>query len=140
MRVIATKPVSRMGNKKTNVGTPTMAKMFEACVLRAIANTASEKPKNMLPLSPINILAGGKLNTRKPRIQPARDKDRISKSGYPAFQKNIERNPEVINATPPARPSILSSKLIAFVIPTNQKKVRMILAIGHRKKSIVLLP
>jgi hypothetical protein len=58
-----------------------MARILDACVLRATVNAASVKPISILPLSPIKIFAGGKLNIKKPNILPASDSEMISKSG-----------------------------------------------------------
>ena len=38
--------------------------------LRRIDITASEKPKKLEPVSPINVFAGLKLNGTKPTIEP----------------------------------------------------------------------
>jgi hypothetical protein len=63
-RVIVTRAVSKMGNINSKVGTMIIAKTLDACVRRAIAIVANRNPRNKLPLSPINIFAGGKLKKK----------------------------------------------------------------------------
>ena len=53
------------------------------------AITAIIKPKNILPVSPINILAGGKLWNKNPNVLPSIIKDKI-----------ISRPPNLFNIMP----------------------------------------
>ncbi|GAG80365.1 unnamed protein product, partial [marine sediment metagenome] len=69
-----------MGSKKIRVGTPKIARRFEALGTCAIAKDASVNPKNRLPPSPMKTDAGGKLKNRKPRVAPPNAKAIKSKS------------------------------------------------------------
>ena len=115
-----------IGSKNINTGTPITAMRSEACCCWAIARPASVKPRNMLPLSPIKMPAGGKLKTRKPAKAPASARLTHSRAIFPASQKKYPKTRAAISAIPPASPSILSSRLSAFVIPTSQKYVKRI--------------
>lgn len=63
--------VSAMGRPSTMTGTAmaTTVVFFTSAPSSDVA--ASTKPRNMLPESPMKMLAGLKLNTKKPTIAPA---------------------------------------------------------------------
>ena len=72
----------------------------------------------------MKIEAGLKLNTRNPSTALPSAIGSAAACNCP-FSKNVAaRKLQVIKAIPPARPSMLSSKLMAFVIPTSQKIVK----------------
>mgnify|MGYP003489307284 CR=1 FL=1 len=81
-------------------------------------------PRNMAPVSPINILAGKKLYFKNPNVLPANTRaisatniSPILKTAIPAMVSSA------IVETPPANPSNPSIKFMAFVIPTIQSTV-----------------
>ena len=84
------------------------------------------KPKKLDPISPINVLAGLKLNGKNPIIPPrSATTKRIASSLAPFNIKTTVNDKAEIAETPPARPSKPSIKLSALVTPIIQKKVRI---------------
>lgn len=81
--------------------------------------TANENPKKLDPVSPINVLAGLKLNGKNPTIEPASAViNNIAIKGE-AFKVNIINSEKhEIRVIPEDNPSNPSIKFIAFVIPT----------------------
>ncbi len=82
------------------------------------------KPSTWLPESPMKTAAGlpgRRLNGRNPRQDrpSASESTRRSRSGC-TVTASIAKNVAPIMASVPARPSMLSSRLSAFVIPTSQ--------------------
>ena len=71
-----TKPVSRIGIKRMSTGIEIMEARLKnpvppVCLeLPEMVRQARVKPMNRLPASPMNMEAGLKLKTRKPRIAP----------------------------------------------------------------------
>ena len=86
-----------------------------------------EKPKKLEPVSPINVLAGAKLNGKNPTNAPAIAViNNIEISGDP-FNTNIINNDTAdITEIPADSPSNPSIKLIALVTPTIQPIVNAI--------------
>ena len=76
----------------------------------------------MLPESPIKIFAGGKFQKRKPNDAPAAMTAIVAVAGWLTAteieSRNIVKKPIV--ESPPAKPSIPSTKFIMFIIPTIQ--------------------
>lgn len=95
--------------------------------LRSIDITAKENPKKFEPVSPINVLAGLKLNGKKPIKEPARAViSNIAINGDDGFNINIINNEkQEINVIPDDNPSRPSIKFMAFVIPTIQPIVNI---------------
>ena len=82
-------------------------------------------PSTWLPESPMKTSAGfpgRKLKMRKPRHVPmsARESTSRSRSSW-TVSASIAKSVALISARVPARPSMLSSRLKAFVIPTSQR-------------------
>ena len=78
------------------------------------------RPKKVLPVSPINIFAGGKLNTKKPKVDPSIINDSIMSKPLNLFRIRaitpiVRKYIEDIHAHKPSSPSI---RLTAFIIPT----------------------
>ena len=90
----------------------------------------SKKPTNIDPQSPIKIDAGLKLKTRNPSKAPINTaiKSRSSVCPLPAKLSPSDTAPMV--AIPAARPSMLSSRLMALVMPISQKTVIQISTIS----------
>lgn len=87
---------------------------------------ASENPKKLEPTSPINVLAGLKLNGKNPTIAPPNAV--ISKtaiSGDLFKVKIISSDIHEISVMPDDKPSKPSIKLIALVMPIIQPMVRI---------------
>ena len=98
--------------------------------LAARPSAASAKPSTCEPESPMNTSAlrpGRRLNGRNPAHAhaPASANARCASSGW-TVTASIAKNPNAIPASVAARPSMLSSRLNALVIPTSQK-----IASGH---------
>src|SRR3989338_6220784 len=95
--------------------------------LPATAIEASIKPKNMLPASPINMFALGKLYLKKPKALPISAKEVAVSTKLPLINASTPKKNDAIAAIPAQRPFILSIRLKAFVIPTIQRQVKTIL-------------
>ena len=79
----------------------------------------SEYPKKLEPVSPINVLAGLKLNGKNPVKAPAHAVISIIAITGESFNENIiSKDRHDINDIPDDKPSNPSIRLIAFVIPT----------------------
>ena len=87
------------------------------------ARALSMNPTNWLPQSPRKIVAGLKLNRRKPRIAPA--SAMVSKETSKEWLEIATTKTTRVenNAEPAARPSRPSMRLNAFVIPMTQRIV-----------------
>ena len=90
-----------------------------------MAKTERIKPITKDPVSPINILAGLKLNFRKANNEPTRVKEIIAICISLFNKKAIPKKIEAIVPKPPASPSIQSIKLYALVITTTTKIVKI---------------
>lgn len=87
----------------------------------------SENPKKFEPVSPINVLAGAKLNGKNPTKEPARAVINNIEIIGELLSKNIINNDTAdITEIPADKPSKPSIKLIAFVTPTIQPIVNII--------------
>ena len=94
--------------------------------LRKIDIIASENPKKLEPVSPINVLAGLKLNGKNPTIAPPKAViSKIAISGELLSVNIINSEIHEISVIPEDNPSKPSIKLIAFVIPIIQQTVNM---------------
>jgi hypothetical protein len=73
-----------------------------------------------LPQSPMNRRARFRFQYRNPSNEPASAVKRTTRVGprYPG--SNAARNTAAISPTPAARPSMLSSRFMAWQIPANQ--------------------
>jgi hypothetical protein len=98
------------------------------------------KPKKWLPELPRYTLAGGKLKTRNPKVTAHKIRERICifKSGLRKAITNKELL--TIKAVPAAKPSIMSNKLKALVIPKIQKNVTTALPQNPRYIISVITP
>ena len=95
-------------------------------LLRKIEITASENPKKLEPVSPINVFAGLKLYGKNPTIAPDKAVIKIIDINGDLFkEKIINKDKHEIKETPEDSPSSPSIKLIAFVIPTIQHIVNI---------------
>lgn len=110
--------VSNIGSPKTiNGATMTIAVYVLATPSMDI--TASEYPKKLEPVSPINVFAGLKLNGRNPINAPASAVTAIIAIIGELFkEKIIKSDIHEITPIPEDNPSKPSIRLIAFVIPT----------------------
>ena len=121
--MIVTKVVSKIGTKSISTGTASIENTLRDRPPVSLSSTelASKNPTNIDPQSPINIDAGLKLKTRKPRSPPQKPKpDSL-------IHLAIGINPTAsdapaISAIPAARPSILSSRLTALVMPITKDR------------------
>lgn len=85
---------------------------------------ASENPKKLEPVSPIKVLAGLKLNGKKPTIAPPNAAiNKTAISGDLLRVKIINKEKQEIKVIPEDKPSKPSIRLIAFVIPIIQQIV-----------------
>ena len=115
MSIIGTANTTK-GNKIASVAT---------FITPVIDIVASKNPENRVPLSPINIFAGLKLNVKNASIEPARIKPinaLIGLGGQTVIAK-IARVMALTVTTEPASPSTPSIKFKAFEIPTIHKSV-----------------
>ena len=79
----------------------------------------NENPKKFEPVSPINVLAGAKLNGKNPTNAPANAViNTIAIIGEPFNTNIISKDIADITDIPDDNPSNPSIKLIAFVTPT----------------------
>ncbi len=98
------------------------------------------KPKKWLPELPRYTLAGGKLNTRNPKVTAHKVRERtcIFKSG---LRKAIANKALLtIRAVPADKPSIISRRLKALVMPKIQKNVTAALPQNPRYMISVIMP
>ena len=72
------------------------------------------------PASPINILAGGKLKTKKPDNVPMKISVKLLTKTWPLKAAAVNNIQLIITAIPAEAPSILSRKLNALIIRTIQ--------------------
>jgi len=110
-----TLPASRIGMPRTKNAVAIFPPLM-------IAITAMMNPKNMLPLVPINILAGGKTNGRNTNNKIKTIPARIAENGWFTFGKRdkIKRVPQLMIPIEVVSPSIPSTQLITFIIATTQ--------------------
>src|SRR6266581_3017812 len=134
LRRIVTNVVSKIGMNRTKMGTAsTGRKLRERPPERFIkAELARKNPINIDPQSPMKIEARCELYTRKARSDAAKAASISASIGCPPDKKLSARKPEAIAAIPAASPSMLSSRLIALVIPTSQKIVKIRLREANR--------
>ena len=95
----------------------TSRKLISTASNRAAAtpSTASMKPQNWLPTSPMKIRARGKLNGRKP-TSPAPSSMAAKYTNHACCPAaSAARKPQATSATPAARPFSPSMKFIALV-------------------------
>ncbi len=93
-----------------------MYKFFATPNIEIIDN---ENPKKFEPVSPINVLAGAKLNGKNPTNAPAKAVINIIDINGDPFSTNITNNDNAdITDIPDDKPSNPSIKLIALVTPT----------------------
>ena len=127
VRRTVTSVVSRMGIASTSSGSRTLVSVAPAVVqLDASASPASPNPITWLPESPMNTAArfpGRRLKGRKPTHAPpsARATTRPSSPESRAIASTAKTAHEIA-ASDAARPSMLSSRLKAFVIPTSHTR------------------
>ena len=75
----------------------------------------------MTRVSPINTLAGCKLNSKNPKQLPTRHAPIITISLTPNIIPTTVKNANIIVVTVVDNPSIPSVKLTAFVVPSKTK-------------------
>src|SRR5262245_15780907 len=131
-----TSSVSKIGTPKASAGMARMPKRFEACSQDPrIVVQARVNPRKRLPQSPMKIRAGLKLKMRKPRVAPSTDRERMEISGRPWISEKTNVVRAEMAATPAERPSMLSRRLKALVIPTTHKRVRKMFRKGLGMRS-----
>ncbi len=120
-----TKVVSKIGTNKTSAGTAKIEMMPRERPPTSVIKTelASRNPTNIEPQSPIKIEAGLKLKTRNPMSAPMKAAKKTSSLNCPLAANPAARETAAIAAIPAESPSILSSRLIALVMPMSQKQV-----------------
>jgi hypothetical protein len=79
----------------------------------------------------MKIDAGFELYTRKPISAAASAPSMAASAGRPLRTNPIARKIAAVADTPAARPSMLSRRLIAFVMPTSQKNVIATFTVAH---------
>ena len=120
-----TSAVSRIGTARMMIGSSSVATVVPASFqLADRLSAASAKPITWLPESPMNTAAGlprRRLKGRKPRHANASDSESALTSGFGSCVKvSTAKYVQAITASVAARPSMLSSRLKAFVMPTSQ--------------------
>ena len=127
MRTAVTSAVSRIGTARTRIGNISVATVVSATFqLVASPRAPSVNPSTWLPESPMKTsagLPGRKLKSRKPRLARPRLSERTSSSRSSwTVTASMAKKTAAINASVPASPSMLSSRLKALVIPTSQSR------------------
>ena len=84
---------------------------------------ARRKPKNRLPVSPKKMLAGFQLKRRNPRVAPTIEQSSSETTTMPSTTLMTKSVMPASTATPPAKPSSPSIRLMALVTRTIQKMV-----------------
>ncbi len=118
-----------MGRPKTIMGIAQL-KETQSENLNLIPIMLTIKPINILPVSPIKIFAGLKLYLKNPRQDPARAMDKEAIKNCLSKLERRKKKKEAIAAIPTDKPSILSNRLKAFVIPTTHRNVNGISILG----------
>src|SRR5271154_4599904 len=93
--------------------------------MKSMPKNAAQKPRIVLPESPINMLAGGKLNTRKPKHTPNRHHAVVNpRPLVPEPEPYARMYVAAITAPTPAEsPSEPSRKLNEFTKSTTVKQI-----------------
>ena len=122
-----TSAVSRIGTASTSSGRISVATVVSATFqLVSRPSAASANPITWLPESPMKTAAGlrgRKLNGRKPATASASESETTSsRSSEWIVTASIAKNAAAITASVAASPSMLSSRLKAFVMPTSQSR------------------
>ena len=78
----------------------------------------------------MKMRAGGRLRTRKPATAPRKLAVMVAAGTLPSTRKTTSRKAPVMAAMPAARPSMLSRRLKALVMPTTQTSVRRMSTTG----------
>ena len=126
IRTMVTSVVSRIGTARTRIGSSSVATVEPATVqLAASPSEARAKPSTWLPLSPMKT-AAGLFRRRLYGRKPMQAKQMPSESTATVLfgwtvKASMAKNRQAIAASVAARPSMLSSRLNAFVIPISQR-------------------
>src|SRR5579871_847641 len=115
-------PTSAFGNPKAKRGATT-ATNVDAFDDHRMENVAKSDPRNRLPESPRNTVAGLKLNRRNASVAPDSVIVRMASIVLPLSVATTNIVVAAKNATPEARPSKPSTKFKALVIPTTHRIV-----------------
>ena len=120
-RVYTTKQISDKGNANTNSGIIHVT--FSGCVANVslIPRMPTMKPKTNAPMSPMKVLAGLKLYTKKPSVLPHKAAARLLTKTCPCKMAITMKKKLAIAVKPAAKPSMLSKKFTAFINVTNHK-------------------
>ncbi len=135
-----TSAVSRIGTARISTGSASVATVVPATFqLAARPSEASAKPSTWLPESPMKTAArrpGRRLKGRKPAQASAiaSAKARCAWFGW-VVTASIAKKPAAIAASVAASPSMLSSRLNAFVRPTSQSSASRVPATGFEISS-----
>ncbi len=97
-------------------------------------------PRKLLPHSPMNIFAGGKLCFRNPSTLPRKTASIVATNNCCICTAKVKRIAPLIKATPALNPSMLSMRLKLFIIRRNQKAVRMKDSTGFERKKESRIP
>lgn len=118
--------VSNIGNPSASNGNTITAAVYVFATPN-IEIIESENPRKLEPVSPINVLAGAKLNGRNPTNDPANAViNRIEISGDSLSTNIINKETADITEIPADNPSNPSIKLMALVTPTIHPIVKRI--------------
>lgn len=120
--LIIAQSVSNIGITSTHIGI--IIEDAKAVLNPKRVMTDMINPKNIEPVSPINILAGWKLWIRKPAVDPNIIKAIMNaRLLIPLKYEIMAIVKKKIEAIPPARPSKPSIKFIQFIQPSIKNKV-----------------
>ena len=101
---------------------------------------ARQKPRKWLPPSPMKILAGGRLCTRKPMAAPPVTAESIETKCWPRTAAMKKKKKAAMAAVPPARPSMLSKKFNALTMDVIQRTVTHHPKIGFSTNRLTRTP
>ena len=125
--LIIAQTVSNIGSPKTISGKTITAAVYVLADPN-IEITANENPKKFEPVSPINVLAGVKLNGKNPTNAPASAVISTIDINDDPFNTNITNNESAdITDIPDDSPSKPSIKFIAFVTIIIQTQTQFVL-------------
>lgn len=122
--LIETKVVSKIGIIIIRTGIKNVAKtLLAGSDVNFRHNNDKQVPRKKLPESPMNIFAGGKLNIKKPRHAPINVIETlIVAKSFIVNKKREITNKDIIDI-PEDKPSRLSIRFTALIIPENHKIV-----------------
>ena len=125
LRTTVTSVVSKIGMKRMRTGTATTTMKLRPRSPAELnrAELERKKPMNIEPQSPMKIEAGFELKARKPTSAAAKVASSMASVVCPLMARLAAMKTAAMADTPAASPSMLSSRLMAFVMPMSQKIV-----------------